>query len=106
MGHGNVQSGNVGKNLVLSNNEQRNLGLLIPTCEAWPAGWGQFRTFCAFFGLRAILHFVCVPLCSVKSSEGRQEGVHHLLKEFLRLRSLNALISFLACESRGDVELL
>ena len=31
--------------------------------------------------------------------------MHHLLKEFLRLRSFSALISFLACELRGDVEL-
>ena len=35
------------------------------------------------------------------SSEGRKEGVHHLLKEFL-----NTMTSFLACELRGDVELL
>ena len=38
-------------------------------------------------------------------SEGRKEGVHHLLKKFLRLRSFNALISFSACALRGDVEL-
>ena len=56
--------------------------------------------------MRAFLHLVCVPLCFVNSSEGRKEGVHRLLKEFLRLRIFNALISFLACELRGDVELL
>ena len=44
-------------------------------------------------------------------SEGRKEGVHHLLKEsetgfFFRLRSFNALIFFSVCELRGDVELL
>ena len=39
------------------------------------------------------------------SSEGLKEGAHHLLKEFSRLRSFNPLISFLACELRGDVEL-
>ena len=56
--------------------------------------------------MRAFLDFVCVPLCFVLSSEGRKEGVHHLMKELLRLRSFNALISFLACELGGDVELL
>ena len=27
-------------------------------------------------------HFVCVPLSFVCSSEGRKEGVHHLLRSF------------------------
>ena len=49
------------------------------------------------------LHFVCVSLCFVYSSEG---GRAPLLREFLRLRSFNVLISFLPCELRGDVELL
>ena len=57
----------------------------------------SFEPLCAFFGMRVFLFFfLCVPLCSVKSSQGRNEGVHHLLKEFLRLRSFSALISFLA----------
>ena len=56
--------------------------------------------------MRAFPHFVCVPVCFVCSSEGRKEGVHRLLKEFLRLRSFSALISFLVCELRGDVEML
>ena len=51
--------------------------------------------------MRAFLHFVlCAPFFVCCS-----EGVHHLLKEFLRLRSFNALISFSACALRGDVEL-
>ena len=29
--------------------------------------------FCAFDGTRAFLHFVCVPLCFVCSSEGRMD---------------------------------
>ena len=53
--------------------------------------------------MRAFLHFVCVPLCFVYRSEGLKEGVHHLVKEFLRLRSYNALISLL--ELKGDVSL-
>ena len=31
--------------------------------------------FSAFFGMRAFLHFVCVPLCFVKSSEGWKEAL-------------------------------
>ena len=46
-----------------------------------------------------------VPPCFVDSSEGRKEGVHHLLRSFLRLRSFFVFIFFLACELRGDVEL-
>ena len=51
--------------------------------------------------------FLCVgQKVERRASEGRKEGVHHLLKEsFLRLRSFGALISFVACELRGDVEL-
>ena len=41
-------------------------------------------------------------LCIVQKVEKRP---CHLVKEFLRLRSFNALISFPACELRGDVEL-
>ena len=37
--------------------------------EAWPVGWGRFWTFCAFFGIRAFPHFVCVPLCFVCSQK-------------------------------------
>ena len=36
----------------------------------------------------------------VYSSEGRKEGVHHLLRSCGRLRSFNVLIFFLACELR------
>ena len=49
-----------------------------------------------FFGMRAFLHFVCVPLCFVCNLEGRKEGAYHLLKEFWRLTRFNALFSFLA----------
>ena len=54
-------------------------------CEAWPLGQFEhfvpsrnegFPSFC----------FVCL-FCFVYCSEGRKEGVHHLLKKFLRLRS-------------------
>ena len=46
------------------------------------------------------LHFDCVPLCFV-FSEGRKEGVHHLLAE-----QTQCFDSLLACELRGDVKLL
>ena len=42
--------------------------------------------------MRTFLHYVCVPLCFVFSSEDhRKEDVRHLLNEFLRLKRFNAL---------------
>ena len=48
------------------------------------------------------LHFVCVPLCFVYGSKG---GHAPPFEEFLRLIIFSALISFLACELRGDCDL-
>ena len=44
------------------------------------------------FGMRVFLRFVCVPLCFCEDQKVEMEGLHHLLNEFLRLRSFNALI--------------
>ena len=35
----------------------------------------QFEHLCAFFGMRAFLHVVYVPLCFVNSSEGWKEAL-------------------------------
>ena len=51
------------------------------------------------------LLFVCVPLCFVYSSEGREEGVHHLLNEVFEVEMFQCVWFRLSACVRGDVEL-
>ena len=55
-----------------------------------------FWAFCDFDGMRAFLHFVCGASLFCLVQKVGKEGVHHLVKEFLKLRILNALMLFSA----------
>ena len=58
---------------------------------------GTVLNILCFFGMRAFFQSVCVPLCFVYSSEGRKEGVHHLLKEFFGAKKFQ-YVDFVLCE--------
>ena len=49
--------------------------------------------------------FVCVPLCLVYSSEGRKEGVHHLLNELASAGRSGFTPSSAVSQREGDTEI-